>query len=283
MLRCFTSINPTNNRAELSTSTIFLFLCLQFWILGIRLGRFQGKRILLVTVRSSEMRPMNICEFCLCLCLLSLHLQHPPTFPGKQHTLGLFQSFLASLLGNISFLEQQTPWGRPWEYINLQELHDWNSWAALSSKYKFILTLKSQSATECFPCPSFALSFCAYVCVSVGGNQWELRLSGMQGKLEKRCVGNVGTWSEGVNGRWLSGTKGVAPLKESVPLHAAHWRGEDVVSWCLARKICRANWETLVSLDKDCPHNRSQKNLSLFLVLRSRWTPHCFLAAGELV
>ncbi|KAF1421716.1 Glutamate receptor-interacting protein 1, partial [Spheniscus mendiculus] len=85
--------------------------------------KFQGKRILLVIVRSSEMRPMTICEFCLCLFLPSLHLQHPPTLPVKQHTLGLFQSFLTSLLGHISFLEQKTQWGRLWGYINLQELY----------------------------------------------------------------------------------------------------------------------------------------------------------------
>ena len=108
-----------------------------------------------------------------------------------------FQSFLTSLLGNISFLEQKTQWGRPWGYINLQKLCDLNkgfSLRRISSKYKFMLTPKSQSATECFPCLSFALSFCAYVCdcVSVGENQWELRLSGMKWKLEKQWVGNLG-------------------------------------------------------------------------------------------
>lgn len=124
----FRSVNPINNRTEFSAFTILLLLiiCLQFWILGIRLGRFQGERIFLVTVRSFEMRPMNICEFCLCIFLPSLNLQHPSALPDKQHTLGLFQSFLTSLPGNISFLEQKTQWAKPWGCIYLQELYGWS-------------------------------------------------------------------------------------------------------------------------------------------------------------
>lgn len=62
------------------------------------------------------------------------------------------------------------------------------------------------------------------------------------------------------------------PLEECVLIHTAHWRAEDVVSWCLARRISGANSEALVSLNKEFACNRIQKNPSLSLVLRSWWT-----------
>lgn len=90
-------------------------------------------------------------------------------------------------------------------------------WAELSSKYKFMLPLKSQSATECLPRPSFALSFCAYVydCVCrrkpMGTEAIRCEV-----KTREMMSGNLGPKvKEWVPGGWL------APRR----LHQSHlWR-----------------------------------------------------------